>query len=60
MTSAANAPAVNRSLYGNNQAIYSLLRYGVPVKIETGKVTENVNLINWGGQRRITLSLPRR
>ena len=37
----------NRSLYGNNQAVYSLLRYGVPVKIEAGKVTETVHLINW-------------
>ena len=37
----------NRSLYGNNQAIYSLLRYGVPVKIEAGKTTETVHLINW-------------
>ena len=37
----------NRSLYGNNQAVYSLLRYGVPVKTEAGKVTESVNLINW-------------
>ena len=34
-------------LYGNNQAVYSLLRYGVPVKIEAGKVTETVHLINW-------------
>lgn len=37
----------NRTLYGNNQAVYSLLRYGVPVKIEAGKVTETVRLINW-------------
>jgi type I restriction enzyme R subunit len=37
----------NRTLYGNNQAVYSLLRYGVPVKIEAGKVTETVQLINW-------------
>lgn len=37
----------NRNLYGNNQAVYSLLRYGVPVKIEAGKVTETVRLINW-------------
>lgn len=37
----------NRSLYGNNQAVYSLLRYGVPVKVEAGKVTETVHLINW-------------
>jgi type I restriction enzyme, R subunit len=41
----ANNP--NRSLYGNNQAVYNLLRYGVPVKIEAGKVTETVHLINW-------------
>lgn len=37
----------NRSLYGNNQAVYSLLRYGVPVKTEAGKVTDSVQLINW-------------
>ncbi|WP_295391310.1 HsdR family type I site-specific deoxyribonuclease [uncultured Thiodictyon sp.] len=37
----------NRSLYGNNQAVYKLLRYGVPVKIEAGKVTETVHLIDW-------------
>ncbi len=36
-----------RSLYGNNEAVYDLLRYGVPVKIEAGKVTETVHLINW-------------
>jgi len=29
----------SRNLYGNNQAVYALLRYGVPVKIEAGKVT---------------------
>ena len=37
----------NRSLYDNNKTVYSLLRYGVPVKIEAGKVTETVKLINW-------------
>jgi len=37
----------SRGLYGNNQAVYKLLRYGVPVKIEAGKVTETVHLINW-------------
>jgi type I restriction enzyme R subunit len=37
----------SRSLYGNNQAVYNLLRYGVPVKIEAGKVTETVHVINW-------------
>jgi type I restriction enzyme R subunit len=38
----------NRDLYGNNKSVYSLMRYGVPVKIEAGKVTETVSLINWG------------
>jgi len=37
----------SRALYGNNQAVYNLLRYGVPAKIEAGKVTETVQLINW-------------
>jgi type I restriction enzyme, R subunit len=37
----------SRSLYGNNQAVYNLLRYGVPVRIEAGEVTEPVHLINW-------------
>jgi len=37
----------SRTLYGNNQAVYNLLRYGAPVKIEAGKVTETVHLINW-------------
>jgi type I restriction enzyme R subunit len=37
----------SRTLYGNNQAVYKLLRYGVPVKIEADKVTETLHLINW-------------
>lgn len=37
----------SRTLYGNNKAVYNLLRYGVPVKTEAGKVTETVHLINW-------------
>ncbi|MDT7043477.1 HsdR family type I site-specific deoxyribonuclease [Candidatus Nitronereus thalassa] len=37
----------SRGLYGNNQKVYSLLRYGVDVKIEAGKVTDKVHLINW-------------
>jgi type I restriction enzyme, R subunit len=41
----ANNPS--RDLYGNNQAVYKLLRYGVPVKIEAGQPTETVHLINW-------------
>jgi len=43
-TEAGNA---SRSLYANNQAVYNLLRYGVPVKVEAGKVTETVHLIDW-------------
>ncbi|MBN1935455.1 MAG: HsdR family type I site-specific deoxyribonuclease, partial [Anaerolineae bacterium] len=37
----------SRGLYGNNQAVYSLLRYGAPVKVEAGQVTETVHLIDW-------------
>lgn len=42
----------NRSLYDNNKAVYGLLRYGVPVKVEegkveAGKVTETVMLVDW-------------
>ncbi|WP_029888965.1 type I restriction endonuclease subunit R [Polycyclovorans algicola] len=37
----------DRSLYGNNQAVYGLLRYGVPVRTEAGQVTELVHLIDW-------------
>lgn len=37
----------HRSLYGNNQAVYQLLRYGVPVKTEAGQLTKTVHLIDW-------------
>ncbi|WP_455423689.1 type I restriction endonuclease subunit R [Chloracidobacterium validum] len=37
----------NRSLYQNNQAVHSLLRYGVPVKIEASQPTATVHLIDW-------------
>lgn len=36
-----------RNLYGNNEAVYGLLRYGVQVKTEAGQVTETVRLVNW-------------
>ncbi len=42
----------NRTLYGNNQAVYGLLRYGVPVKVEAGKPTETVQLVDWDDQER--------
>ncbi len=41
----ANNPT--RSLYGNNRAVYSLLRYGVDVKLAAGKNTEKIWLIDW-------------
>ena len=41
----ANNP--NRSLYDNNKAVYSLLRYGVDVQTRAGKHHEKVKLINW-------------
>jgi type I restriction enzyme R subunit len=37
----------SRTLYGNNQEVYNLLRYGVPVKIDADRVTETVHLIDW-------------
>ena len=43
-TEANNA---SRTLYGNNQAVYSLLRYGVPVKTDASQPTETVHLIDW-------------
>ncbi len=36
-----------RGLYGNNKAVYNLLRYGVPVKVRAGKATETVRLVDW-------------
>jgi type I restriction enzyme R subunit len=41
------ADGPSRTLYGNNQAVYELLRYGVPVKVQAGQATETVRLINW-------------
>ncbi|PIZ66383.1 MAG: restriction endonuclease subunit R, partial [Candidatus Marinimicrobia bacterium CG_4_10_14_0_2_um_filter_48_9] len=37
----------NRGLYANNEAVYSLLRYGVQVKTDVGEVTGTIQLINW-------------
>ncbi|MBK9579111.1 MAG: HsdR family type I site-specific deoxyribonuclease [Fibrobacteres bacterium] len=37
----------SRGLYGNNQAVYALLRYGVSAKTEAGKATETVHLVDW-------------
>lgn len=37
----------NRTLYGNNHAVYSLLRYGVDVITQPGRPADNVALIDW-------------
>ena len=37
----------SRSLYDNNEAFYSLLRYGVPVKVAADANTETIKPINW-------------
>lgn len=37
----------NRNLYDNNKAVYSLLRYGVDVRVDAGAVADNIKLINW-------------
>ena len=41
----ANNP--NSSLYDNNQAVYKLLRYGIPVKTNPSEPTQTLHLINW-------------
>ncbi|MFN0033358.1 MAG: type I restriction endonuclease subunit R [Flavobacteriales bacterium] len=45
LRSAANN--YNRDLYTNNKAVYSLLRYGVPVKEDVGENNQTVHLIDW-------------
>jgi type I restriction enzyme R subunit len=37
----------NRSLYENNKAVYSRLRYGIQLKTAAGQLTETVKIINW-------------
>ncbi|MBS1914427.1 MAG: HsdR family type I site-specific deoxyribonuclease [Bacteroidetes bacterium] len=51
----ADNPA--RSLYDNNHAVYNLLRYGVPVKLEAGANTEPVHLIDWEHPERNDLAV---
>lgn len=43
----AEADNYNRSLYDNNKAVYSMLRYGVEVNVDPGQPTKTVQLINW-------------
>ena len=37
----------SRTLYENNQAVYQLLRYGIPVQTQAGHNHETVHLIDW-------------
>ena len=37
----------NRGLYTNNEAVYGLLRYGVTVKVEAGRPSKTIHLIDW-------------
>ncbi|HEY0967950.1 MAG TPA: HsdR family type I site-specific deoxyribonuclease [Opitutaceae bacterium] len=48
----ADADHATRGLYENNRAVYSRLRYGVPVKTEAGEVTAQVALIDWARPER--------
>jgi type I restriction enzyme R subunit len=41
----ANHP--NCSLYDSNRAVYSLMRYGIPIQPEVGKNRETVHLVDW-------------
>ena len=43
----AEADNHSRGLYGNNQAVYSLLRYGVNVKTEAAALTDRLSVIDW-------------
>ena len=38
----AEADNHGRDLYDHNKAVYSLLRYGVPIKIEASQIKETV------------------
>ena len=37
----------NHSLFERNKAVYQLLRYGIALRTEVGKVTETVKVIDW-------------
>ncbi len=41
------ASDTHQSLYGRNKAVYSLLRYGASIKVEAGKPSETIQLIDW-------------
>ena len=37
----------NKDLYQRNKDVYSLMRYGVPLKTEAGKLMDTIHLIDW-------------
>ena len=41
------ADNASRGLYLNNQAVYGLLRYGIPVQTEAGQRNQTVHVIDW-------------
>ena len=43
----AEALVHGRTLYAANEAVYQLLRYGIPVKLAAGQVNETVHLVDW-------------
>jgi type I restriction enzyme, R subunit len=43
----SQAHSAQRSLYDNNEAVYSLLRYGIPVKVSAEENAETVHVIDW-------------
>jgi len=51
----ANNP--NRSLYENNKTVYSLLRYGVDVKVDVSSPVQNIKLINWNDPQKNQFSI---
>ena len=46
-----SAQDTNKSLYQRNQDTYNLLRYGVQVRVDSGRPTETIHLIDWHNQR---------
>ncbi len=50
----------NRGLYGNNKAVYGLLRYGAAVQTAAGEKHETVHFINWKQPAANDFALPKR
>jgi type I restriction enzyme, R subunit len=48
----ADADQPQRSLHDNNRAVYTHLRYGIPIKTEAGALHETVHLVDWAHPER--------